>query len=158
MKYIKQFEDNKSFYDDDLLKDILDNNPISKDHDFYIFIAKDNFIKDDDGRYTKSLDIERMIKITADKSSISNMQGMQMRVRFQQDSKLYYIWLPKELDEEVEGKSGSQMEPWLIKLIDDNKLEIGKTEGLSRKAVWDDLIKTHKFRKDSVPTLNKYNL
>jgi hypothetical protein len=159
MKYLKQFEDRKdSIFNEDFLKDILDNNPIAKDHDFYLFIAKDTFVKDDDGRYTKSLDIERMIKISGDKNSIANMQGMQLRIRFQNDSKLYYIWLPKELDIEVEGKGTSQLEPWTINLIDEHKLELGKITGDRRKQVYDDLVKKHEFRRDSAPTLNKFNL
>ena len=128
MRYIKTFED-KIEYNAELLKELIDENPLSKDNDFYIFIAKNNFVEEKDGRYKKSIEIERMVKITPDDASIAAMKGMTMRVRFNIDSKLYHIWLPKELEEDVNGKGYSNLEPWLVDLIDTHKKTGSSGEG-----------------------------
>ena len=104
-----------------IFKDVIAENPNYKTHDFYIFIAKDDYREDEDGRYSKTIDIENMVKITPDAQSISAMTGMQLRVRFNPDSTLYHIWLPKGLDQQVEGKGSNSIEPWLVDLINKHK-------------------------------------
>lgn len=120
MKHLKTFED-KLDDQEEILKDIFSKNPIRKTHDFYMFIGRDDFKEDKDGLYKKSLEIERMIRITPDKESITASAGLEMRARFQHDSKLYHIWLPKEIKKEVDRKSSGDMEPWLVELINQHK-------------------------------------
>lgn len=130
MRYIKNFEAKESKEDQvELLKDLLLENPAYDTHDFYIFIGRDEFKEDEDGRYRKSIEIENMVKITPDKSSISAMNGMEMRVRFNQDSSLYHIWLPKELEDEIEGKGSNSIEPWLVELINKYKMKGADSHG-----------------------------
>lgn len=147
MKYLKSFED-KIEYNAELLKELIDENPLSKDHDFYIFIARDNFVEEEDGRFKKSLEIERMVKINPDDSSIAAMQGMSMRVRFNIDSKLYHIWLPKELEDDVNGKGNLSLEPWLVDLINKHKKTGSSGEG---REIFKDVINRKK-------TADKFNL
>jgi len=119
MKHLKTFEVKKE--DVELLDELINENPINKTHDFYIFIGRDNFIEDKDGLYKKSIDIENMVRILPDSKSIAAMQGLEMRVRFNPESSLYHIWLPKGIEDEVEGKGSNSIEPWLIDLINQHK-------------------------------------
>lgn len=138
MKHLKKFE--SSWEDErqekketeeeiqiEILRNSIEQNPLSEDNDFYIFLAGDRFEEDEDGRYRKTLDIENMVRITPDMKSIGAMQGLQMRARFQQGVKLYSIWLPKELQSDVEGKGSLSLEPYLVDLINKYK-QTGSTE------------------------------
>jgi len=128
MKHIKEFETKK---DDqvDILRDLLMENPLYEDNDFYLFIGRDEFKETENGMYKKVLDIENMVKITPDIQSIGAMKGLEMRARFQSESNLYHIWLPKELEEYVSGKSSQRIPSWLIDLIDKHKMKGVTTEG-----------------------------
>jgi len=128
MKYLKNFEskqddEKKKKLEDDiqLLDDLINENPLNKDHDFYIFLAKDDFKESDGGMYKKTLDIENMVKIKPDANSLASMKGLEMRKMFQHDVQLYHIWLPKELEDDVSGKGSNRIEPWLVDLIDTHK-------------------------------------
>ena len=92
----------------ELMGEIFDENPMYKDHDLYMFVGRDEFKEDEDGRYTKSLEIENMVEITPnDESSLSVGWGLNMRARAQ-GGKVYHIWLQKGISELVSGKgSGS---------------------------------------------------
>lgn len=113
----------------EILKTSLDENPMSEDNDFYIFLASDKFEEDKDGRYIKTLDIENMVRITADQQSIGAMQGLTRRSRFQQGVKMYSIWLPKDLRDDVEGKGSLSLESYLVDLINKYKQEGSTDEG-----------------------------
>jgi hypothetical protein len=154
MKHLKAFED-KSDDQLEILKDVFSKNPIRKTHDFYMFIGKPDFKEDENGLYRKSLEIERMIRITPDKESLSSSAGLEMRARFQHGSTLYHIWLPKEIKKEVDRKSSGDMEPWLVELINQNKKTGADAyskqihrDAIQRKQDLDDL------KKDS----SKYNI
>ena len=96
MKYLKTFE-NKSMEEQiELLNDLINENPLHKDNDFYMFIGRNEFKEDIDGRFRKTLEIERMIKITPDEKSINSMIGLQTRSKFSSDSKLYNIYIPHD--------------------------------------------------------------
>lgn len=129
MKHIKQYEDKKIDDQVELLDDLLMENPLSKDHDFYLFIAKDIFIETKDGLYKKSTDIENMVRITPDAKSVSAMKGLEMRAMFQHDSHLYHIWLPQELRNDVEGKGTGVIEQWIVDLISKYKQKGGDSQG-----------------------------
>lgn len=150
MKYIKKYETSKESMEEkiELLNDLILENPLHIDHDFYLFIAKDDFKKQDDGSYKKGLDIERMIKITPDEKSINMMVGLQKRSLFQIDSKLYNIWLPKEYENEISGKSSSDIDDWLLDLIDKYKNKGSDSYG---KKIYDNV----KKRRNNI---KKYNL
>jgi len=97
-----------------------------------LFIGRDNFKEVEDGMYKKTLEIENMVKlIPNDMKSLSSVSMMEMRTRFQGgNSKLYTIWLPKYLESEVSGKGTgnypSDLEPWLVDLINKHKIENNK--------------------------------
>ena len=89
-----------------------------------------------------------MVRITPDFHSVSSMAGLQIRSKFQIDSKLYQIWLPKGVRDDVEGKCSSDMETWLVELIDKNK-KFGSDE--HGKKVYNDTVQR---RKD----ISKFNI
>lgn len=121
MKYLKTFE-NKSMEEQiELLNDLINENPLHIDHDFYLFIGKYDFIEDKDNRYRKTLEIERMIKITPDEKSINLMNGLRKRSLFQTDSKLYNIWLPKFMEDDVAFKGSHDLDDNIIEIIDKYK-------------------------------------
>ncbi|MCK9417523.1 hypothetical protein M0Q97_12855 [Candidatus Dojkabacteria bacterium] len=129
MKYLKTFE-NKSIDEEiELLNDLLNENPLHTDNDFYIFIGKDDFKENKDGSYRKTLEIERMIKIEADQSSIGAMKGLALRCKFQIDSTLYHIWLPKEFENEIANNGSNQIDDRLVDLINKYKNTGSDTQG-----------------------------
>lgn len=154
MKHVKTFEQISMDDQVELLRDTMMENPNYETHDFYIFIARDEYKEDEDGRYTKTIDIENMVKITPDAQSISAMTGMQLRVRFNADSTLYHIWLPKGLDEQVEGKGSNSIEPWLVDLINKHKM---KGPDIHGKQVFKDVVQRGEW-KGRRKNANKYNI
>jgi len=152
MKHIKTFEAKKtkdSTKDDiELLRDLLMENPLYETHDFFIFLAGETFEETEGGLYKKVIDIENMVKITPDENSLAAMQGLTMRSRFQHNTRLYHIWLPKEISEEVEGKGSRSIEPWLLELIDKHKVRGADEHG---KQVYRDVVQRKK-------DMDKYNL
>ena len=154
MKYIQNFEskqddERKKKLEDDiqLLDDLIMENPIHKTHDFYIFLARDEFKKAKKGMYKKTIDIENMVKITADAQSLSAMKGLEMRRNFQGEVQLYHIWLPKEIEEDISGKGSNSIEPWLVDLIDKNKQKGADEHGRN-------VVKDVKQRKNDMNTFN----
>ena len=91
-----------------------------------MFIAKDTFKEAKGGLYKKTLEIENMVRMTPDVQSIMASKGLEMRAMVQIDSKLYHIWLPKDIRSMVEGK-GTNLESWIVDLIDKYKMR-GTTE------------------------------
>lgn len=152
MKINKFNEKNKSDKEEEknvqLLKDLLDENPISKTHDFYMFVGSDKFEETESGMYKKIIDIENMVRITGDEKSLAASQGLNMRARFQENSKVYHIWLPKEIRSEVEGKSSQSIDPWLVDLINNYKQRGSDEQG---KRIFKDV----KSRRDN---MEKFNL
>jgi len=136
MKHLKTFEKRETENQVELLGDLLSENPANETHDFYIFLASEKFVETDGGLYKKTVDIERMIRITPDEASVSAMKGMQMRAMVQQGVRLYHIWLPQEIREDIEGKGGDSIEPWLVNLIDEHK-RAGDVGGEGRKVMKD---------------------
>lgn len=154
MKYIKKFEATKQSKQEqiDLLRLTLMENPQYETHDFYLFIGRDDFREEEDGRYKKTLEIENMVKITPDENSLAAMSGLQMRAVAQQDSKLYHIWLPKEIEEEVSGKGSESIEPYLVDLINQYKQKGSDAQG---RAVFNDV---RQKTAGMTNNLNKYNM
>jgi len=157
MKHIRLFEAYKTSEEMEkerqekveLLQDLINENPLHVDHDFYVFIGRPEFKENEDGKYTKYLEIEKMYKINPNTDGLYAMNFMKIRARSQgNDSEVYHIWLPKELENEVSGKSSNNMDPWLIYLIDEHKQKDGDDHG---KKVYKDVLK----RKADA---NKYNL
>lgn len=131
MKHIKKFESSLNKEEQEKRKDqveltgeLLSENPMSKDNDLYIFVGRDDFREDKDGRFTKTLEIENMVKITPE-NAVHTEWGLSMRARFQ-GGKVYHIWLPKELEEEVSGKGSNSIEPFIVDLINKYKQTSGK--------------------------------
>jgi hypothetical protein len=90
-----------------------------------------------------------MVRITPDAKSVSNANLLAMRAGFQHDARLFHIWLPKEIRDDVEGKGGNSIEPWLNDLIDKHK-RFGDKDGEGKRVLKDVL----RRRED----VNKYNL
>lgn len=134
MKNIKTFENywekeenerqEKRKDNEELAREILAENPMSKEHDLYMFVGRDEFKEEKDGRYTKSLEIENMVKVTPEDAGVTGW-GLSMRAQVQ-GGKVYHIWLPKEVEEMVSGKGSSSLEPWLVDLINKHKQTGGK--------------------------------
>jgi len=154
MKYLKTFEDKLNDLEE-ILKDVYSKNPIRKTHDFYMFIGRPDFKEDENGLYKKSLEIERMIRIKADKESLTSSAGLEMRVRFQHDSTLYHIWLPKGIRKEVDRKSSGDIEPWLLELINQHKKTGADAHS---KQVHRDAIQRKQELDDLKKVLLKYNI
>jgi hypothetical protein len=146
MKHLKLFEISK--YNLDLFQEIYDENPLKDTHDFYMFLGHEKFEETDGGLYKKVLDIENMVRITPDAKSVNAANMMALRAQFQHDARLYHIWLPKEIRNDVEGY-GSNIDPWLVDLIDKYK-RIGDKDG-EGKRVMKDVIRR---RED----MKKYNI
>lgn len=121
MKYLKTFEKISMEEQIELLNDLINENPLHKDNDFYMFIGRNEFKEDIDGRFRKTLEIERMIKITPDEKSINLMNGLRKRSLFQTDSKLYNIWLPKFMEDDVVFKGSHDLDDNIIEIIDKYK-------------------------------------
>jgi phage head maturation protease len=152
MKHIKTFETKedekkKEKYQVELFAELLNENPLNEDHDFYMFIAKESFTEEKGGLYKKTIEIENMVRMTPDIQSIMASKGLEMRARFQHDSYIYHIWLPKELREEVEGK-GINLDPWLVELIDKYKMKGGDSHG---RQVYNDVV-------DRKNNISKFNI
>ena len=149
MKHIKKFEAKSKAEikkeNDEIFQDLIDENPLSKDHDFYMFIGKDTFIENEDGSYKKGLEIENMVRMTKDTYEYSGM--MSMRARFQMGT-VYHIWLPVELRDEIEGNGSGSIPGYLIDLINKYKRKGGDEHG---KQVYKDVMQR---RED----IDKYNL
>lgn len=145
MKHLKKFESEEDQVE--LLSDLIKENPLSEDHDFYMFIAGEHFSETKNGLYKKTIEIENMVRITPDKKSISAAKGLEMRIKFQHNSALYHIWLPQDIRELVEGK-GSNLEPWLVDLINKYKQRGADAHGIK-------VLKDVKQRKKDI---TKYNI
>jgi hypothetical protein len=148
MKYIKNFESKKHEEQIEILRDLIDENPLSVDHDFYIFLASDTFKEDKNGLYKKVLDIENMVLIKPDINSLGAMAGLKMRAMVQHGTKLYHIWLPKDFRNDVEGRSSNRMDKWVLDLIDKYKV-VGTDE--HGKMVYKNVL-------DRRADMDKYNL
>lgn len=148
MKHLKTFEKisskerKKEEEQVEIFSELFAENPLSKDHDFYMFIARDTFKEAEGGMYKKTLEIENMVRMTPDIQSLMASKGLEMRAMFQHDSKLYHIWLPQEFREEVEGQGGG-LDPWIVDLIDKYKRKGSDEHG---RQVYKDVIDRKKFR------------
>lgn len=156
MKYIKKFESNDDMDEKvGILTDLIKENPNHKTHDFYIFLARDDFKEAKDGLYKKTIEIENMVRITPDAHSVGSIQGMEMRARFSPESTLYHIWLPKEIRSEVEYNGSNSMEDWLVDLINKHKMRGGDEYG---KKVYKDVLNRREEDKKTAITASKFNL
>lgn len=80
-------------------------NQRDKDKDCYVFLARDGFREDEKGNYKKFLDIENMFKIDIyDSTSYQTINSMLLRSKFNSDSKLWMIWLPKDFFSSEENR------------------------------------------------------
>ena len=145
MKHVKEFENSENV---DFLADLIKENPLSKDNDFYMFIGKPDFTETENGLYKKTTYIENMVRITPDENSIHSANLLHIRVKFQTDSYVYHIWLPKDIRSEVEGKGSVSMDDYIIELINKYKQKGSDEQG---KKVFNDV---KQRRKD----INNYNL
>jgi hypothetical protein len=150
MKHLKTFEaispEERKKKEEDAVEtfaELLEENPLSKDHDFYMFLARESFKEAEGGLYKKTLEIENMVRMTPDIQSLMSSKGLEMRAMYQNDCKLYHIWLPQEFREEVEGQGGG-LDPWIVDLIDKYKMR-GDGDGHGRK-VYKDVLDRKKFR------------
>lgn len=94
-----------------------------KSSDCYVFIARDGFKEDENGNYQKFLDIENLFKINIyDTSSYQTISMMRMRTRFNSDSKLWMVWLPKDFFDSDNNRISPN--PYQLEIIDKYKEKI----------------------------------
>jgi len=107
--------------DKEFFEKLIKNNPMLKTHDFFVFLyTEEGFKENEDGTYTKHLNIERMIRL--DKNNFLNAGGLLLRARFTiQD--LGFIWWPKDATELIEDKGSDEMELWLLDTIEKHMLK-----------------------------------
>jgi len=123
---IKKFE---SFIDgvgdDEVFDKMLKNNPMTKTHDLFIFIYKEGFKENENGSYDKTLDIERMIKLTIE--NYKSMNGIYMRAQINMGY-VGFIWWPKDATELIEDKSSDDMDLWLLDTIEKHMIDKNDTQ------------------------------
>jgi len=113
--------------DDETFEKMLKNNPMSKSHDLFIFIYKEGFKENDSGSYNKTLEIERMIKVTVDNYKSMNMINIRAQINL---GSVGTIWWPKDAIEMIDDKSSDDMELWLIDTIEKHMVDKqGKIDG-----------------------------
>lgn len=95
--------------------------------DIYVFVGDDEYIKTSGNSFYRRLNIERLMKVSADKWNDTSDFGVgsmvkMMRMRAQANNKtLYKISTNKGLLKNFEGKSSSEMPPYILGAIDDRK-------------------------------------
>lgn len=149
MEHLKTFES----YDEDLIvfQELFDMNPNSKDNDLYAFVAKDEYLEEDDGKFKKVLGIEKMMRITKDRQGMGNLHGLKLRTMVA-GLKFYDIWIPKEMRNMLENKGYKEIEPWLLDSIGE---KIKTREPRQKLTDLDDLRQDVKGR---IEQMNKFNL
>jgi hypothetical protein len=92
-----------------------------KNNDQYVFIGRPKFAEEPDGKFRKTLEIEKLVKVDRfDINAHQTISTMKIRARFQgSDGDVYTITLPKG----VVGKDG-HIEDWLIDTIDQHKTKV----------------------------------
>lgn len=124
-KMIKDKPDKNNY----IMQYSIKNNPLCEDNDLYVFIARPKFIKNEDGSYNKSHEIEKMVKFSAESKEFQDIHMLKLRTRYQQDgSVVYFVWIPKDgmktlLDLEDDTYiSGNELDTHLI----DSIMEVSK--------------------------------
>lgn len=85
---------------------MITNHPNYADHDYYIYIANEEFKKNPDGNYRKVYEVEKFI-LMDDKTSLTTFNGMISRVKYtgsfggDRTMHLYSMWLAKGMMESV---------------------------------------------------------
>jgi len=95
-----------------------------REYDTFVFIGRDKFEELPNGSYKRKLEIENLYKIDKyDPSDQSAFNMMKLRANSHQDSKLYYIHIPKGALEEKSYLT-DEIPEYLIDLIDKKKTRI----------------------------------
>jgi hypothetical protein len=94
---------------------------IDKNTDQFVFIARPKFVEEPDGKFRKTLEIEKLVKVDRfDINAHQTISTMKIRARVQDGGgDVYTIRLPKG----VVGKHG-EIEDWLIDTIDKHKTKV----------------------------------
>lgn len=92
-----------------------------KNNDQFVFIGRPKFVEEPDGKFRKTLEIEKLVKVDRfDVNAHQTITTMKLRARFQDGGgDVYTITLPKG----VVGKHG-EIEDWLIDTIDEHKVKV----------------------------------
>ncbi len=151
MEHLKTFE-GYSEEDEIVFRQLFDMNPNNKENDLFAFVAKFEFIEEDDGRFRKVLGIEKMIKITNDSIGMGNLEGLIMRGSHVSELNFYKIWLPKDISGMVENKGYEEIEDYILDAIGE-KLKNRET----RKQITD-ITKLRNDVKDQMDQMGKFNL
>ena len=130
-KYIKTFESYVEGVDDeDLFRTTYYENPLSTTHDMYSFIYRDGFKELESGDYRKTIEIEKMVKITPNSEGLGNMKGLKMRAMVDtQNNKVGVIWWFKDAEDMINNKGSQDMDLYLIELIDKHKSDTNDSQG-----------------------------
>lgn len=101
---------------------------ISRDenYDLYVFLANYEFVENEDGSYSRKLIIWSLIKTDLyNQKDLERVEMMKFRSRFNPDTSVYMIWMPKGIFEENKSSySPSEIPDYLLKLIDEKKTKL----------------------------------
>lgn len=137
----KQFE-NSNVTTEELWQALYNENPLHETHDFYGFLYSDGFKDIGSGNYRKVLDIEVMVKLTYEKG-YKILNSMTLRSKYAIKN-IGTIWWPKESIDLIDSKSTSDMDFYIIELIEKHMNK--RNDGLSiYKKVKDRLQKRKDF-------------
>lgn len=103
-----------------------DRRKMEKGSQMYAFALKPIFDEDKDGRYTRDVDIERMVPIDPYNANDGfTLKMMKLRATTQGDTQVYCIWLPKDAYTQDElDKINDKDYTYLRKAIDNKKERI----------------------------------
>jgi hypothetical protein len=99
---------------------------MEKDSQMYVFALRPIYNEEKDGRFSKDVDIERMVPIDPyNTEDLSILSMMKLRASTQGDLKVYCIWIPKDAYTEKDLNNINDEEfTYLRKLIDQKKESI----------------------------------
>ena len=102
-----------------------ENQSRDQSHDLFVFIGKDEFVKNDDDSYRKKLGIENFVKMNIyNPADLQSINMMKIRARYQM-AEVYMIWMPKGwAKEDKDSYMPSEIPDGILKLIDNKKTRI----------------------------------
>jgi len=153
---LKKFESFIDGVDDDEVFEEMLNNPMSKTHDLFIFIYKEGFKENESGSYDKTLDIEKMNKVTTE--NYKSMNGIYMRARVN-NADVATIWWPKDATDLIINKSSDDMELWLLDTIEKHMIKKMSDDDKKRyNDMVDKLTKVGKQRINKKKQIKKFKI
>jgi len=148
---------------DEIFDDLMSKNIYTKTHKLFAFIYIYSFREDDDGRYSKYLDIENIIEIN--KSTYKSYSMMEMRARIE-SKQVARIWWLKNATDMIEGKSSNDLDDGILDLIEKHMITGSDSHGRKEyddtktklTKVGQERLKEEERRKQMKKIKNKYKI